>query len=343
VVLRLIREGAGVGVHLIITGDHTLLGGRIGSLTEHKIALRLADKGDFGLIGIPARAVPDGLGDGRGYRAPGGAQLQIALLAADPSGAAQAAALERIAVAARERDGVLPLPRQPFGVDALPTRISFDAAWRLRIGETGSLWGMVGVGGDRLAAVGPDLAVGTPAFLIGGPPGSGRSTALRCLAASYLAVGTHVLLVVPRPSPLQRMGGAPGVVAVVDGAGLEAEVLAKAAVDGDPLVVLIDDAELVRDTAAAEELTAILRRQRGPVGLVLAGDPEAVGAGFGGWQVEARKARRGLLLSPQNMTDADLIGTRLPRTLVGHPVEPGRALLHLGDGTLQVVQVADVS
>lgn len=335
--LRLIREGAGVGVHLVITGDHTLLGGRMGSLTEQKIALRLADKGDFGLIGINARTIPDGFGDGRGYRAPGGAQLQIALLDTDPSGVAQAAALDRIAAAARERDGVLPMARQPFGVDVLPTRISFEAAWRLRIGETGPLWGMVGVGGDRLTAYGPDLAVGTPAFLIGGPPGSGRSTALGCLAAAYLAVGTRVLLVLPRPSPLQRVGGTAGVVAVVDLP--EPSVLAAAVGDGSPLVVLIDDAELVRDAAGAEELTAILRRQRGPVGMVLAGDADSVGAGFGGWQVEARKARRGLLLSPQNLSDADLIGTRLPRALIGQAVEPGRGLLHLGDGTLHVVQV----
>jgi S-DNA-T family DNA segregation ATPase FtsK/SpoIIIE len=164
---------------------------------------------------------------------------------------------------------------------------------------------------------------------------------LACLAASYLAVGTRVLLVLPRPSPVQRMGGAAGVVAVIDGSGLDADVLVKAA-DGTPLVVLVDDAELVRDTPATAELTAVLRRQRGPVGLVLAGDAEAVGAGFSGWQVEARKGRRGLLLSPQNLTDADLIGTRVPRTMIGLAVEPGRGLLHLGDGTLQVVQVPQV-
>jgi DNA segregation ATPase FtsK/SpoIIIE, S-DNA-T family len=169
-----------------------------------------------------------------------------------------------------------------------------------------------------------------------------RSPALRCLAASYLAVGTRVLLVVPRPSPLHRLGGAAGVAGVLDGAGLESETLVAALADGGPLVVLVDDAELVRDTTAGEELTAMLRRQRGPVGLVLAGDAESVGSGFSGWQVEARKARRGLLLSPQNLTDADLIGARVPRAMIGRALKPGRGLLHLGDGTLQVVQVPEV-
>jgi S-DNA-T family DNA segregation ATPase FtsK/SpoIIIE len=154
-VMRLAREGVGVGVHLVITGDQSLLAGRMGSLTDHKLALRLADKGDFGLIGLNARAVPDGIGAGRAYRVPGGAQLQIALLDPDPSGSAQVSALEQIAGAAHERDVDLPMAHRPFGVDVLPHRISFDAAWRLRIGGTGPLWGMVGVGGDRLAACGP--------------------------------------------------------------------------------------------------------------------------------------------------------------------------------------------
>jgi S-DNA-T family DNA segregation ATPase FtsK/SpoIIIE len=338
-VMRLAREGAGVGVHLILTGDQTLLGGRMGSLTERKIALRLADKGDFGMIGVNPRSVPAKLVDGRGYRAPGGAVLQIALLDADPTGAAQVAALERIADAARERDGSGLPAQQPFGVDVLPTHITFDAAWRLRPEGVGPLWGMVGVGGDRLAACGPDLGVGTPAFLIGGPPRSGRSTALCSLAASYLAAGTRVLLVAPQPSPLQRIAAAEGVVEFVDGPDLPAEALAKALLADAPVAVLIDDAELLRDCAAADELIAVLRRQRGLVGLVLAGDPESVGAGFAGWQVEARKARRGLLLSPQNVTDAEMIGLRLPRALVGNPIEPGRGLLHLGDGQLLAVQV----
>ena len=37
--------------------------------------------------------------------------------------------------------------------------------------------------------------------------------------------------------------------------------------------------------------------------------------------------------------DGDLIGVRLPRSIVGDPVLPGRALLHLGDGSLITVAV----
>jgi len=50
-----------------------------------------------------------------------------------------------------------------------------------------------------------------------------------------------------------------------------------------------------------------------------------------------RKGRAGALLSPQGLADWELIGVRLPRSLVGEPVKPGRAHLHLGDGALITV------
>jgi S-DNA-T family DNA segregation ATPase FtsK/SpoIIIE len=336
-VMRLAREGAALGIHLIISGDQTLLGGRMGSLTDRKIVLSLADKGDFGLIGINARTVPDSLPPGRCYRAPGGAQAQIALLDSDPAGAAQVEALTRIGAEAREREGELPESRQPFAVDVLPSHVTFEAAWALRSAGNAPGWALVGVGGDRLSAIGVDLLDGTPAFLIGGPPRSGRSTALQAIAQSCLAGGVRVLVMTPRPSPLSALTGRDGVVAVE--ADVAPEVLRDAIAVGGPLVVLVDDAELLRDAAAANELSEIVRRTYPSVAVVAAGDPDGLGTGFSGWQVEARRARRGLLLSPQNLADADLIGVRLARTAIGNPIEPGRGLLHLGDGQLLTVQV----
>jgi S-DNA-T family DNA segregation ATPase FtsK/SpoIIIE len=122
-------------------------------------------------------------------------------------------------------------------------------------------------------------------------------------------------------------------------ADVSPEVLREAIAAGGPLVVLVDDAELLRDAAASAELSEIVRRTYPSVAVVAAGDPDGLGTGFSGWQVEARRARRGLLLSPQNLADADLIGVRLARTSIGNPIEPGRGLLHLGDAQLLTVQV----
>ena len=54
---------------------------------------------------------------------------------------------------------------------------------------------------------------------------------------------------------------------------------------------------------------------------------------------EARRARRGCLIGPQSLPEGDLIGVRLPRSVTGEPVRPGRALLNTGDGNLVTVTV----
>src|SRR4029079_136336 len=109
---------------------------------------------------------------------------------------------------------------------------------------------------------------------------------------------------------------------------------------GGPCVVLIDDAELLRECEAADVLLSVMRSgDDRPQGLVIAGGADDICTGFSSWQVDAKKSRQGALLSPQGTTDGDLIGVRLPRSVVGGPVVPGRALLHLGDTVLLTVQV----
>jgi S-DNA-T family DNA segregation ATPase FtsK/SpoIIIE len=73
----------------------------------------------------------------------------------------------------------------------------------------------------------------------------------------------------------------------------------------------------------------------------MGGSATDLAGGYTGWHAEARKARSGgALLCPQGLSDGELIGVaRLPRSLVGEPVKPGRAHLHLGDGALLTVTV----
>ncbi len=340
-VQRILREGASVGLHLIITGDRSLLSGRMSTLTETKLVFRLPDRGDFSLIGINPRTVAETMPPGRALRAESGVETQIALLTPDATGQGQAAALARIAAQARERDADLPAGLRPFRVDVLPARMGFEQAWELREAgdQAGSMWALVGIGGDTLRAYGPDLATGTPAFVVAGPPSSGRSTVLVAMARSLLRTGVGVIAVTPRPSPLRRLAeeGA----TVLTGSELAtADLNAALAAAPERAVVIMDDAELLRDCQAADELRGLLRAGTGSGrALVIAGDAEAVCAGFSGWQVELKKARRGLLLAPQSITEGDLIGIRPPRSLLGQPAQPGRGLLHLGDGEPRIVQV----
>jgi DNA segregation ATPase FtsK/SpoIIIE, S-DNA-T family len=145
----------------------------------------------------------------------------------------------------------------------------------------------------------------------------------------------------PRPSPLRALAGAPGVLAVFDQLDLaETELAGALASFAGPGVVLIDDAELLRDCGAAAELSRLVALG-GDAGraLVLGGDAESIGVGFSGWQVEARRARRGCLTSPTALPDGDLIGVRLSRDVLGQPPRPGRCLLHTGDGKPLTVTV----
>ncbi|WP_309054492.1 FtsK/SpoIIIE domain-containing protein, partial [Streptomyces sp.] len=222
-VMAMMREGASVGLHLVITGDRQLLTGRISSLTEDKYGLRLADRGDFSLLDINARKIPEEIPPGRGFASGSATETQFALLAEDTTGQGQAAALVAIGEAATARDAGLPRSRRPFRVDVLPSRISFADAWAMRdpAASASPLWTLVGVGGDELTAFGPDLAQGVPAFVIGGPAKSGRSTVLLNVARSCLAQGVRLILAAPRPSPLRDLEGTEGVLKVFTGRDID--------------------------------------------------------------------------------------------------------------------------
>jgi S-DNA-T family DNA segregation ATPase FtsK/SpoIIIE len=225
----------------------------------------------------------------------------------------------------------------------LPARITFEQAWELRpaVPAHRPLWGLAGVGGDELTALGPDLSDGTPAFIVAGPARSGRSSVLASMTRSFLAGGAQVILVTPRPSPLRSLASIPGVIGSFTGSDLgEDELTAAIAALTAPGVVVIDDAELLADCDATGELSKIITRSAGrSLALVLAGDPDSLASGFGGWQADARRARRGCLTAPQTLPEGELIGARLTHAHTGHPVKPGRALLNTGDGTLITIAV----
>ncbi|HEX3752772.1 MAG TPA: FtsK/SpoIIIE domain-containing protein [Streptosporangiaceae bacterium] len=346
IVTRILGEGASAGVHLVMTGDRSLIAGRIASMTEDKLAFRMPDRDDYAMIGLRPRDLPDQVPSGRAFRNGSGIETQVALLAADASGPGQAAAIADAAAAAQRRDQAVPAAARPFRVDVLPARISFGEAWPLRPpGQQGAaaspLWAMVGVGGDELAAVGPDLAEGVPVFIAAGPAKSGRSTVLLTMARSLLAAGSQLVLVTPRPSPLRGLTGQPGVVQAFEGPALGAADFA-AAVGSftGPGVVIIDDAEQHRDCEAEDELSKLIGfgADQGH-GLIIGGDAEALSLGFGGWHVEARRARRGCLIAPQTLPEGDLIGVRLSHGMTGGNPKPGRALVNVGDGQLITVTV----
>ncbi|AOP44995.1 cell division protein FtsK [Streptomyces lydicus] len=341
-VLTLLRDGASVGIHLVMTGDRALFSSRVNGSTEDKLVLKLNEKSEYGMIGITQRNVPDEIPPGRAFRAADKAEVQIALLTDNPEGQAQAVALQQIAEYCRDRAAHLPAATRPFRVDILPDRLTWEEAARLVPRPLPSAhWALTGVGGDELTAFGPDFSV-TPTFLVAGPARSGRSTVLATLALSLLSVGTPVVVGAPARSPLRRLAGRPGVLAVFDEADIDPTALEQALASAPQgAVVILDDADLLLKSKAESVLTPIAKSgaETGR-GLVIAGQTDRLSSGFSGWHTEARRNRCGLLLKPQNMSDGELIGVKVPRSRLG-ATRPGRAILHLGDGVLRTVQVPE--
>jgi S-DNA-T family DNA segregation ATPase FtsK/SpoIIIE len=341
-VQKLMREGSSVGLHVWLTGDRSLSTSRMAQLTEEKFAFRLVDRGDFAAFGINPRQVPEEILPGRGFRAEAFTEIQTAVLAENLSGQGQAAAIAEVAARLDEEHAAVPRARRAFRIESLPRTVTLERL-RERVQPLGQsdLWFPIGVGGDDVTAMGPDLGRSPCTFVIGGPGGSGRSTALVTVAAQYLRAGVHLILLTPRSSPLRDLAEHPLVSKVFEGVELGQQELLDAIKESPkPTAVLVDDAEALKECDASQVLRTLVRTGADSNrSLVAAGSGEDLAGGFSGWIPEMRRGRLGLLLSPQSTSEADIVGLRMNRSVFGQAIVPGRGHLHLGDGQTVVVQV----
>ncbi|MGA3183115.1 MAG: FtsK/SpoIIIE domain-containing protein [Candidatus Dormibacteria bacterium] len=325
---RLLQDGLSPGFRLVLTGDRTLVTGRVGGMVEGKLMLRMADRLDYSVAGLSARGLPVEICPGRAFRVPSGDPIQIAHVGGSPDGAAQTAALRELAGSAAAPPG-----RGPFRVDPLPASIGYAQALHLPRRGDGAL---AGVGGDELSQV----RLSAPVVLVLGQPGSGRSTALAVMVRSLAGEGREeVVVITPRRSRLPELLGPLTGVRLFGPTELDSPDLVRCLDEAGPFsVVVIDDADALGDLPLAARLAQLLSRWRdgGATVLAAAGIEEAAGA-FRGLVPELRKAKSGLLLQPQQVTQGDLLGTRLQRSMVGAPLPLRAVAVHQGVAT--VVQV----
>jgi S-DNA-T family DNA segregation ATPase FtsK/SpoIIIE len=337
--MQILQEGAGVGVKIVMTADRSALMGRISTLMEDRLVLRMTDPSDFLMIGMPTKEVPEHFAPGRGFRSQGLLETQVALLAEDDDGTAQVAALHQIGLQATPRSEI-PRQLQPFRVDALPASIDVEAALELAVAPLRPTEVLVGVGGDDLALRTFDAFEHGPGLVVVGPPRSGRSTTLLTMIGSLTSRDWQVLAIVPRRSPLRDLVGAKGVVGVF-GADADVEKV-KEALDGlkSPFALVIDDLELLgNDSPLSELVDARVGMLRDTGNLVIgAGTGSDLTSMYRGPVVSMKKSRAGIVLSPQKYDDAEIFGIQLPRGMAGG-TPPGRAILVTG-GRYEPVQVA---
>ncbi|WP_392838830.1 FtsK/SpoIIIE domain-containing protein [Streptomyces sp. LN500] len=338
--IRLLRDGAGAGIHFVLAGDRVLGSSRFSGTTEDRVVLRLNDRQDYSSVGIPSKSAPTDPAPGRGIRTQDLSETQIAVLASDLSGAAQGQALAELGQQLTLREAQVAPARRALRLDVLPDRITYTNAIALHT-QGDPMRPMIAIGGDVLTSVGPDLA-DVPTFVIAGPPRTGRSSALLSAAHSLLAAGTGLIVLAPRRSPLRDLEGRPGVAAVITDSQVLVEDFREVLgnVPQENAVVVVDDAELFMGAEIDADLALLARGGAGTGwGLLVAGNAESLALSLAGWIGQVKRNRTGMLLSPQNLSDGEVIGVKLTRGAVGQAPQPGRGLLHLGNGSLLSVQV----
>ena len=314
--LRLIADGPGAGLRVVVTSDRSGIMGKLASSIADRICLRLADPGDYAAIGLPARQAPRDLAPGRGIRAADLAYVQLAT----PDDESWAKALH------------WPSPRHhaPRRFDPLPVRVPLHEVRRHAAAGV-----VIGVRGDDLAPVVVDPASAAGTFLVAGPPRSGRSTALLNIA-TQLQPRRVVALCGRRGSALRPRAD----LAAIRDASIPADVVAAVEAAAQGATLLVDDVDLIDDIVALTQLEDAVRRARDGAGfVVLAGTTEAMTVAFRGPVAQARRGRAGLLLRPEGSHDGELLGLRLRRRSA-HADPPGRGLLAV-DGAVVPVQVPD--
>jgi S-DNA-T family DNA segregation ATPase FtsK/SpoIIIE len=293
-----------------------------------RLVLPLPDRADYAVAGIGPRAVPAARPPGRALVGEDAVECQLALPRTGvprPPGPAPEPSPTAIRVVTLPADPTLLLPTVPTA------------------GPDGPLWLPVGPGDDDGQPVGIDLVSGG-GLLVVGPPGSGRTAALRAFAGHCRAAGAAVLRLgsgtpVPRHATATHgetddgMDGTEDLTELgrADVAGLRAWVEAGAS---RLAVVVADDVGSLPEAMA--DALGSLGRPAGPVVVLAAGSaPELAGA-FRGPTVALRRSRSALLLRPAP-GDAELLGLRVPRTRP--PPRPGAGWLVAG-GAVTRVQVA---
>src|SRR5439155_14956194 len=109
--LRLVRDGAAVGLTCVLTADRAVPGGRLAAVADHRLVLPLPDRADYAVAGIPMRAVPELRPPGRALLGEAALECQLVLPRPLLAGAdGPAATALRIAELPADPELVLPEP-----------------------------------------------------------------------------------------------------------------------------------------------------------------------------------------------------------------------------------------
>ena len=327
--LRLVVDGTDVGIASVVTvGRRGEVPSRVESSLGTRIVLRTSEPGAWVDHGIVARDVQD-LVPGRGHlvRVDGGPTL--------------------VQVARCGSNGALVAPPSDRS-DSLRSRRLPDrapiSAWA-RPPAPASAPGVVEIGVADVTGDAVVVDLERSDFVVFGPPGSGRSTALAVvaatLAAQSVATGAPPVVVLgPCDGPFAVLRGRAGIMVIDDAIDDRVDAVRSGGAfgSGPSGVVVIDDADHLD---ADGRVTVALAGAHG-VRLMVAVEQRSMGGySSNALVVRARRSRRMLALTPDDPTEfLQATGVRWP-VRPGLSLPPGRGVLVV-DRVPTVLQVSSV-
>jgi len=301
---QLLLEGRGLGVHVAITADRPgSVPSAISATIQRRVVHRLADEGGYILVDEPSDVLSAASPPGRALL--DGLETQIAVLGGNASVAEQAKALIGLGEA-MSRAGRLPAP--PVG--ALSPEIHVESL-------PASVDGLpvLGVSDDSLAPVGFEP---TGTFMLGGPPGSGRTNALFALVRAIdLAVPDMTRYYIGNAR--SSVGSADGWAATArtleetkDLALELAKIVADPGTRGKIVIVIEQIADFLSSSADASLVELIKAVKRSDHFLL--GESET-SQWNSSWPLlgEIKSGRTGFLIQPDGIEGEMLLKTPLPR------------------------------
>ena len=327
---QIVTDGRRLGLNVVVTADRPgALSSSLGSMMQSRLTLRLASVDDYVMANVPSDILSINSPSGRGIV--GRNEVQVAVFGGDESVAVQAQSIAGLARRMHEQGY-----REPEPVQRLSDHVSLESLPATT--ESGDP--VIGVADETLA---PACITPRGVFMVAGPPGSGRTTALVTLAQA-LRRSEPTAQIVHMAAARSAIGSlavwsrsVTGSSAVLDFAYEVSSTV------GQPrtstLMLVIESIADFTNSEAESELVRLIKALADSSAFVV-GEAE-VSAWGQAWNLAPpfKAARRGLLLSPGGVEADTLLSTPIG-TIRRHDFPPGRGVLvEKGKGVwLQIAQ-----
>jgi len=300
---QLVVEGRQLGIHVALTADRPgSVPSTIGSNIQRRVVLRMAEDSAYMLLDSPADILTSNSPPGRAIV--DGFETQIALAGSGVSLSDQAQTISQIGDAASRAGHSVAVP-----IGALQKEILLST---LPSGFGDQI--VLGVGEETLAPVGTG-AEGV--LLIAGPPGSGRSNALRALTESFRRARpeTRTYYLGNGRSNLPSEVTWTGVATTLDDVASLAKRLTEDLSNTMSLatLVVIESTSEFLSTPADAALVELVKTIKRSGHSLIAESETSTWTSSMPLLAEIKSARRGLILQPENLDGDTLLKTSLPR------------------------------